>query len=139
MRQTLEVDASCQRAVNGWAAQRASDGLRACSVRTGAHCRVRRRLPQQMASTLARHTGRLLSEKARTQWLWLGRVVKLVDGAGMSMPDTPENQATYPQPSTHATGHGRWVPAGAPRYGGLLGPPVQRWAAIGSHRGQGQR
>ena len=35
MRQVLEVDGSCQKAVNGWAAQRAADGLSACSVRKG--------------------------------------------------------------------------------------------------------
>ena len=35
MRQVLEADGSCQKAVNGWAAQRAADGLSACSVRTG--------------------------------------------------------------------------------------------------------
>ena len=45
MRQTLEADASCQRAVNGWAAQRAADGLQACSVRTSGYCRARQRLP----------------------------------------------------------------------------------------------
>jgi hypothetical protein len=50
MRQTLEADASCQKAVNGWAAQRAADGLRACSVRTGAYCRARQRLPLEMVS-----------------------------------------------------------------------------------------
>ena len=38
MRQTLEADASCQKAVNGWAAQQVRDGLSACSVRTGAYC-----------------------------------------------------------------------------------------------------
>lgn len=35
MRQSLEEDASCQKAVNGWAAQRAADGLRPMSVSTG--------------------------------------------------------------------------------------------------------
>ena len=35
MRQVLESDGSCQKAVNGWAAQRAADGLAPCSVRTG--------------------------------------------------------------------------------------------------------
>ena len=62
MRQTLEADASCQRAVNGWAAQRAADGLQACSVRTGGYCRARQRLPLEMVSALTRHTGRLLSQ-----------------------------------------------------------------------------
>ena len=32
--------------------------------------------------------------------------MKLVDGTGISMPDTPENQACYPQPNTQAPGVG---------------------------------
>jgi len=106
MRQVLEADGSCQKAVNGWAAQRAADGLRPCSVRTGGFCRARQRLPLEMLSTLTRETGRLLHEKALAQWLWRGRAVKLVDGTGISMPDTAENQERYPQPSTQAPGVG---------------------------------
>jgi len=96
MRQVLETDGSCQKAVNGWAAQRACDGLSPSSVRTGGYCRARQRLPLEMVSTLARETGRLLGHKALAQWLWRGRTVKLVDGTGLSMPDTQENQAVYP-------------------------------------------
>ncbi len=106
MRQVLETDGSCQKAVNGWAAQRAADGLEPCSVRTGGFCRARQRLPLEMVSTLTRQTGRLLSEKAPAQWLWRGRAVKLVDGTGISMPDTAQNQARYPQPNTQAPGVG---------------------------------
>jgi len=106
MRQVLEADGSCQKAVNGWAAQRAADGLASCSVRTGGFCRARQRLPLEMVSTLTRETGRLLSQRALSPWLWRGRAVKLVDGTGLSMPDTPENQAMYPQPSTQALGVG---------------------------------
>ena len=58
MRQVLEADGSCQKAVNGWAAQRAADGLAPCSVLTGGYCRARKRLPLEMVSTLARETGR---------------------------------------------------------------------------------
>jgi len=32
--------------------------------------------------------------------------VKLVDGTGISMPDTPENQERYPQPIGQAEGVG---------------------------------
>ncbi|MBP8183928.1 MAG: IS4 family transposase [Rhodoferax sp.] len=106
MRQVLEADGSCQKAVNGWAAQRAADGLSPCSVRTGGYCRARQRLPVQMVSALTRETGRLLSDKALEHWRWRGRAVKLVDGTGISMPDTEENQAAYPQPSTQASGVG---------------------------------
>jgi hypothetical protein len=106
MRQVLQADGSCQKAVNGWAAQRAADGLRQCSVRTGAYCRARQRLPLAMVSALTRQTGYMLSEKALAPWLWRGRAVKLVDGTGLSMPDTQENQACYPQPSSQAGGVG---------------------------------
>ena len=135
MRQTLEADASCQEAVNGWAAQRTADGLRACSVRTGGYCRARQRLPLEMVSTLARETGRLLSQKARPQWLWRGRAVKLVDGTGLSMPDTPENQAVYPQPSTQAPGVG--FPLARLVVMICLATGVALDAAIGLHQGQG--
>ena len=106
MRQVLQADGACQKAVNGWAAQRAADGLTAYSVRTGGYCRARQRLPLQMGSTLTRETGRLRSQKARPQWLWRRRAVKPVDGTGISMPDTPQNQAKYPQPSMQAPGIG---------------------------------
>lgn len=135
MRQTLEADGSCQKAVNGWAAQRAADGLRPCSSRTGGYCRARQRLPLQMISGLARHTGRLLSEKAHAHWLWRGRAVKLVDGTGLSMPDTPENQSMYPQPGTQANGVGfplaRLVMVICLATGAALD------AAIGPHQGKG--
>lgn len=135
MRQVLESDGSCQKAVNGWAAQRAADGLEPCSVRTGGFCRARQRLPLEMVSTLTRQTGRLLSQRARTQWLWRGRAVKLVDGTGLSMPDTPQNQAMYPQPSTQAPGVGfplaRLVVVVCLATGAVLD------TAIGPHSGKG--
>jgi hypothetical protein len=106
MRQVLESDGSCQKAVNGWAAQRAADGLDACSVHTGGYCRARQRLPLEMVSGIARETARMLSQRALPKWRWRGRTVKLVDGTGISMPDTPENQALYPQPSSQASGVG---------------------------------
>ncbi len=106
MHQVLQADGSCQRAVNGWAAQRAAEGLSASSVRTGAYCRARQRLPLQMVSTLTRQTGRQLSACASPRWLWRGRPVKLLDGTGISMPDTAQNQARYPQPSTQGAGVG---------------------------------
>ena len=135
MRQVLEADGSCQKAVNGWAAQRARDGLSRCSVRTGAYCRARQRLPLEMVRTLARGTGRLLSEKAARKRLWRGRRVKLVDGTGLSMPDTPENQAVYPQPSTQAPGVG--FPLARLVMVICLATGAAHDAALGPHSGKG--
>jgi hypothetical protein len=109
MRQTLEADRSCQKAVNGWVAQRQADGLSACSTHTGAYCKARQRLPVEMVSGLTQRTGRELSAMALTPWKWQGRTVKLIDGTGLSMPDTPHNQAAYPQPSSQTAGvASRW-------------------------------
>jgi hypothetical protein len=106
MKQALEVDRSCQRAVDAWAAQRAAEGLSVHSIRTGAYCRARSRLPLEMISSLTRETGRLLSAGSQHGWRWRGRCVKLADGTAISMPDTSANQARYPQPHTQGPGVG---------------------------------
>lgn len=106
LRQTLAADASCQRAVNGWAASRAAEGLSPQSVRTGGYCRARSRLPLSMLQALSSESGRLLSERASSGWRWRDRHVKLLDGTGVSMPDTPSNQAAFPQPACQAEGVG---------------------------------
>jgi len=106
MMQAINEDGSCQKAVNGRAARRVAEGLSANSVRTGAYCKAQQRLPVEMAMSLTRETGQLLSARAQAGWRWRGRTVKLGDGSGISMPDTPENQACYPQPSSHAEGVG---------------------------------
>lgn len=106
MKQALEIDRSCQRAVAAWAGQRAAEGLSVHSIRTGAYCRARGRLPLEMIVALTRETGRLLSSRAQPGWRWRGRCVKLADGTAVSMPDTPENQARFPQPQSQAEGVG---------------------------------
>lgn len=135
MQQALDADSSCQKAVNGWAVQRAACGLKPGSTRTGAYCRARARLPLSMVSGLARETGRQLHARARPQWCWRGRAVKLVDGSGISMPDTDKNQARYPQPSSQANGVGfplaRVVAVICLATGAALD------AAIGAHSGKG--
>ena len=59
-----------------------------------------------MIAALTRETARLLTAQAPRGWRWRGRCVKLADGTGISMPDTPENQARYPQPRSQAAGVG---------------------------------
>jgi hypothetical protein len=47
-----------------------------------------------------------LEAEAPQAWLWRGRRVRVVDGSTITMPDTPENQAEYPQAKTQASGCG---------------------------------
>jgi hypothetical protein len=107
MGQALNADGSCQKAVDGWAAQCAADGLkRPISIRTGGYCKARQRLDTRMIKALVCETGCLLSGKALEQWRWRTRIVKLVDGTTISMPDTEENQRVFPQPNSQAEGVG---------------------------------
>jgi hypothetical protein len=106
MKQALNTDRSCQNAVNGWAAQRAAEGLAVRRVGTSGYCQARQRLPLEMVKSLAHEVGRLLSERAPIGWSWRGRRVKLVDGTGISMPDTRANQACYPQLRSQVEGVG---------------------------------
>jgi hypothetical protein len=135
LRQCLDTDGSCQNAVNGWAAQRCAEGLGVQSVRTGAYCKARERLPMAMVTGLAHTVGALVNARAKPAWRWRGRNVKLVDGTGISMPDTPENQGSYPQPSSQAEGAGfplaRMVGVICLATGAVID------AAIGPHAGKG--
>lgn len=104
--QALAADRSCQMAVNESATKRLIGGLPTCSTHTGAYCKARQRLPLEMVSTLTRYTGALMAEHTPIRWHWRGRAVRLVDGATVTLMDTPANQADYPQPASQAPGLG---------------------------------
>src|SRR3989338_5106020 len=133
--QALSADRSCQRAVNKSAIKRLAGGLPGCSTHTGAYCSARIRLPTLILSTLVYHTGRLMADQVPDEWHWRGRPVRLVDGTTVTMPDTPANQATYPQPRSQQPSLGFPLC----RLVGLLclGSGAVLNAAIGAYRGKG--
>ena len=99
-------DHSCRGAVarlKGW---RAARGLPPCSLATGGYCKARQRLPEALLPRLVRELGDGLHDQAPDGWLFHGRKVVIVDGSGVSMPDTPENQRAYPQHSGQKPGCG---------------------------------
>jgi hypothetical protein len=95
--QVLSADHSCRAAVARLIAHRLARGQAPCSPQTGAYCQARQRLPESFFSDVACSVGRALDDKAERRWLWKGRRVYLFDGTTVTMPDTPENQAAYPQ------------------------------------------
>jgi Transposase DDE domain len=113
--QVLSADHSCRAAVARLLAHRLAQGQSPCSPETGAYCQARQRLPESFFADVARHTGQALDAQADPQWLWKRRRVYIYDGSSVSMPDTPRNQAEYPQPDTQKPG---------------LGFPLARIAAI---------
>src|SRR5215469_2865273 len=95
--QVLSADHSCRAAVARLLAHRLARGQGRCSARTGAYCQARKRLPEAFFADVACSVGRRLDDQAERRWLWQGRRVYLFDGTTVTMPDTPENQAAYPQ------------------------------------------
>jgi hypothetical protein len=104
--QVLSADHSCRSAVARLNAHRVARGLRPCSAHTGAYCQARKRLPEAFLADLALRTGRALDAGADKGWLWKGRRVYVYDGSSVTMPDTPANQAAYPQPVAQKPGLG---------------------------------
>src|SRR3954465_12572318 len=95
--QVLSDDHGCRDAVARVLAHRAAQGLGACSPNAASYCNARARLPVGVLRTLARRTAQDLQAGAPAGWRWNGRSVYIADGSHVSMPDTPQNQAAYPQ------------------------------------------
>ncbi len=73
---------------------------------TGDYCRARAKLKEAALHELACHVAEETERQADSKWLFKGRHAKLVDGFTFTMPDTPENQAEYPQPDGQEAGCG---------------------------------
>jgi hypothetical protein len=81
-------------------------GKELCSDNTGAYCRARAKLPRAVIRRLTTDSADGCEQRLPTPWLWKGKHVYLVDGTTASMPDTPDNQTAYPQPSSQQEGLG---------------------------------
>jgi hypothetical protein len=116
--QVLSDDQSCQAAVARIIAYCLSQGKNPPSANTAAYSKARTRLSEAMISTLAKNSAKQLEEEVSSEWLWNKKHIKLIDGSTVFMPDTLENQATYPQMKNQQTG---------------LGFPIARIVAIVSY------
>ena len=104
--QVLSDDSSCQRAVDERIVRCIEHGLKPSSSSTAAYCETRARLPLSMIEALYKQVGQHASDSALPVSRWCGRRALFIDGTGATMPDTPENQQAYPQPSSQQSGIG---------------------------------
>ncbi len=104
--QVLSEDHSCRDAVSRIIAHRAASGLEPCSPNTASYCNARARIPTAVLRSLARRTAQQLQDGLPEGWKWNGRNVFIADGSHVSMQDTEENQARYPQPVVQQDGIG---------------------------------
>ncbi|HEY79922.1 MAG TPA: IS4 family transposase, partial [Caldilineae bacterium] len=132
--QWLSADHSCRDAVAGLIAWRVAEGLRPCSADTGAYCTARGNLPEEAVHELVRDSGRQQEDQAEESWLWHGRRVRVVDGSTITMPDTPENQAAYPQQENQKPGCGFPIARIVVIFSLAVGTVLE--AAIGKYQGK---
>jgi putative transposase len=98
--------AACSAAVSDIATYRLQAGRRPPSGDTGDYCRARAKLSLPALHRLVTESAARLERAADASWLWKGRHAKLVDGFTFTLPDTPDNQAAYPQNPAQEPGVG---------------------------------
>jgi hypothetical protein len=73
---------------------------------TSAYCQARAKLPVAVLEQINNHLAERMEANIPDGGLWHGRHVRVVDGTGVSMPDTPANQARWPQTKSQKPGCG---------------------------------
>ena len=112
--QVLDADRSCRKAISRVFAYLSDTQpsvidpmeLIDSEADTGAYCKARKRLSLNVIKRLYRCVAHHQEDTASQKRLWCGRRVFLGDGTTVLMPDTPENQAMYPQHPNQEAGCG---------------------------------
>ena len=104
--QVLHAGSSCRAAVAMALGQQAAAQQAHASGDPSAYCQARSRLPLEVLRHGVRTVGRKLQSCLDELHRWCGRRVWLVDGTTSSMPDTPDLQNTFGQPSGQRIGCG---------------------------------
>jgi hypothetical protein len=99
-------EAACCAAVNDIAMYLIQSGRKPPSGDTGDYCRARAKLSLPALRRLVMESAQALEQELARDWLWHGLHAKLVDGFTVTMPDTPENQAEFPQNPAQVPGVG---------------------------------
>jgi hypothetical protein len=105
--QVLSPSGACREALRKAQAWWSGSKKDASDTDTSAYCQARARLPFPVLSKLFTAIADKLVSRVLTHELWLGeRRVRVLDGTGLSMPDTAKNQARWPQPGAQKPGCG---------------------------------
>ncbi|MFQ5356732.1 MAG: IS4 family transposase [Mariprofundaceae bacterium] len=94
--QILDADGGCKEVVRKLQAVAALKLERLPSSSTAAYCKARQKLDQSSLESILSHTSQGIQTNADPDRL-NGRRVIVVDGTGVSMPDTVKNQTEWPQ------------------------------------------
>ena len=100
-----DIHRSCRAAVQRVAVYYGLLGRDVSSTNTGGYCRARAKVTEGVVQQLAEGVAGCDSA-VPDHFRWHGFRTMKIDGTTLSMPDTAENQAEYPQPKTQKEGLG---------------------------------
>ena len=103
--QVLDADGGCKEVIRKLQSYASLKGVKFPSSSTSSFCTARKKLDIQTLAEIFHHTAGYPERRAENGRL-NGRRVIVVDGTGVSMPDTPENQAIWPQTVSQKPGCG---------------------------------
>jgi hypothetical protein len=99
-------EASCRAAVARVVAYCEQEQIAPPTSDTGDYGRARAKLSEAALRELSGEVAAEMETSADEAWLWKGKHAKLIDGFTFTMPDTPQNQAAYPQQTSQKPGVG---------------------------------
>ena len=103
--QVLDADGGCKEVIRKLQSYASIKGVKVPSSSTASYCTARKKLDEQTLSGIFKHTAARLNKMPKDGLLNNRRVI-VVDGTGVSMPDTPESQKVWPQWSSQKPGCG---------------------------------
>lgn len=103
--QVLDADGGCKEVVRKLQSYSSLKGAKIPSSSTASYCTARKKLDEKALSNIFQYTAERGDKLSKTGLLNNRRVV-VVDGTGLSMPDTPKNQAVWPQSTAQKPGCG---------------------------------
>lgn len=103
--QVLDADGGCKEVIHKLQSYASIKGIKVPSSSTASYCTARKKLDEQMLAEILEYTAGQLEKIPETGLLNSRRII-VADGTGVTMPDTPENQTVWPQPSSQKPGCG---------------------------------
>lgn len=95
--QVLDAESGCAEVVRKFQAFAASRSLPLPSTSSSAYCQARQKIEQSELKSILAHTASQLTQQHSVKNSLESRRVIVVDGTGVSMPDTQSNQEQWPQ------------------------------------------
>ncbi len=101
--QVLDADGGCKEVIRKLQSYASIKGVKVPSSSTSSYCAARKKLDERMLSDILEHTADRLEEMPEPGLMNNRRVI-VVDGTGVSMPDTFANQEVWPQSAQKSWG-----------------------------------